>query len=234
MISAIKRKLKDNKLIVAVYMKLYGHKKEIERIKVAKETLQNEGLQYLSRIEEVLTKENAKYFVNFGSLLGLLRSGNFISWDTDIDFGIYIDKNFSWSDLETAMNQIGMTLARQFSHNGMVTEQTYKTSKLSVDFFVHVEDEQFSYEYGYFWKKDYRYHSLNDAHVCMFKMYKFPGITKVRIKEKGIEFSAPVNADKYLASIYTEDWKKPNPNWVAEKGPAWNELQNTIGHAEFF
>lgn len=231
---SIKKALKKNKAIVAVYMKLYGHKKEMRRVKLAKETLQNEGFNYLANIEAALSENNARFFVNYGSLLGLIRSGEFISWDNDIDYGIYIDDGFSWKDLENTMNTIGMTLARQFSHDGMVTEQTYKTEKMTVDFFSHTEDDNNSYEYVYFTKKDYKYKSTDDAHVCKMKMYKFPGITKAKLKDRNVEFSVPIDADKYLASIYTEDWRTPNPDWVSEKGPAWNELRDKIGHAEHF
>ena len=234
MLSRIKKILKHNKLIVAIYMKVYGPKKEVKRVKIAKETLHKEGFRYLGEIEEVLSKANAKFFVNFGSLLGLLRSGDFISWDNDIDYGIYINQSFSWDDLAKAMNSIGMTLARQFSYNGMVTEQTYKTEKMTVDFFAHFEDDHHSYEYVYFWKKDYKYKSLDDASVCRLCMYKFEGTQKIEIKEKGIIISVPVNAEKYLASIYTDDWRTPNPNWISEKGPAWNELPDEIGHAEYY
>ena len=215
-------------------MKLYGHKKEVRRVALAKETLQNEGFEYLKKIEEALGKANARFFVNFGSLLGLLRSGEFISWDNDIDYGIYIDDSFTWEDLGKTMNSIGMTLARQFSHDGMITEQTYKTDKLTVDFFAHSEDDDNSFEYVYFKKKDYDYESLDDAHVCRLKMYKFPGITRRKIANKDIEISVPVDAEEYLASIYREDWMVPNPNWVSAEGPAWNELEGVIGHGEFF
>lgn len=234
MMTSIKNKLKQNKLIVAIYMKLYGHKKEVRRVQIAKDTLRNEGFDYLVMIEDALTNAGARYFVNFGSLLGLLRSGEFISWDFDIDYGIYIDDSFSWEDLRKAMNGIGMTLARQFSFDGLVTEQTYKTEKLTIDFFAHSEDENNSYEYVYFKKKEYKYDSLDDAHVCRLKMYKFPGITKRKITNRDIDISVPVDAEKYLASIYREDWMIPNPNWISAEGPAWNELDNVIGHGEFF
>lgn len=234
MISEIKKRLKENKTIVEIYMKLYGRKKEQRRVQVAKETLQNEGFAYMQRVEQALEKTNARFFVNFGTLMGILRSGKFISWDNDLDYGIYIDDSFSWIDLEKTMAGIGMKLARQFGHNGIVTEQTYKTDKLTVDFFAHVEDENNSYEYVYFWKKDYDYKSPNDTHVCRLKMYKFSGTEKREIKDAGIIFTAPNEAEKYLASIYTENWRIPDPNWVSSKGPAWNELPDTIGHAEYF
>ena len=65
-------------------------------------------------------------------------------------------------------------------------------------------------------------------------MYKFPGITKRKITNRDIDISVPVDAEKYLASIYREDWMIPNPNWISAEGPAWNELDNVIGHGEFF
>lgn len=231
----LKNMLKENKVIVNIYMKLYGRKKEEKRLKLANETLHNEGFQYLETIEKCLTKAKARYFVNFGTLLGLLRSGSFISWDTDLDYGIYIDNSFTWSDLEKAMQKIGMTLAHQFSFRGMITEQTYKTDKLSVDFFAHMEDRDFSYEYVYFWKKDYPYKSPNETHVSQLKMYKFTGLEKRKVSDQiAVEITVPAEAEQYLASIYTANWREPDPNWISAKGPAWNELQNEIGTAKYY
>ena len=170
----------------------------------------------------------------FRSLLGLLRSGSFIAWDNDLDYGIVIDDVFSWDDLGKAMRNIGMTLAHQFSCNGTITEQTYKSDTMTVDFFAHKEATDYSYEFVYFWKKGYDYKSPNDTHVSQLKMYKFSGIEEREITGRGIKVSVPVNAEKYLSSIYTDEWIHPNPNWVSEKGPVWNEIPGVIGHAEYF
>ena len=125
-----------------------------------------------------------------------------------------------------------MVLTRQFSHAGVITEQTYKSDKLTVDFFMHTEDDYNAYEYVYFRKKGFKYKSLYDYHVALLKMYKFPEIKKTDIN--GVELSVPREANKYLSSIYTKNWKIPDPDWVSEKGPAWNEIPGIIGLVEYF
>ena len=235
MLLRLKNMLKENKAIVNLYMKLYGNKKEARRIRLANETLQTDGFQYLDMIEKCLTDAGARYFVNFGTLLGLLRSGSFISWDNDLDYGIYIDDSFTWADLGKAMGKMEMKLAHQFSHDGTITEQTYKSDRLSVDFFAHTEDQEHSYEYVYFWKKGFSYSSPNETHVCRLKMFRFAGVEKRKISGKTtVEITVPVEAEKYLASIYTEGWRQPDPNWVSANGPAWNELKDARGKAEYF
>ena len=42
-------------------------------------------------IIEILASEGIRYFVDHGTLLGLVRDGDIISWDDDIDFSIHSD-----------------------------------------------------------------------------------------------------------------------------------------------
>lgn len=229
--SKLKNKLKEYKMIYKIYMFLYGERKEKKRIAMAKDELQKNGFNYVKIIEEALDRSGAKFFLDFGSLLGIIRDGSFMSWDMDIDYGIYINADYTWSDLEKTMYNINFSKVRQFTHNGQITEQTYGTGLLTIDFFKHCEDVNNSYEYLYFKKEGFEYKSLFDFHVSKLKLYKFSDIKKITIN--GVEVSVPNEIDKYLASIYTENWRVPDTNWSHANGCAWHELPDVIGTAEF-
>lgn len=228
----IKNFFKNNQVLYKIYGALYGNRKYAIEREFARIELHKNGMKYINNIEKALSKLNLVYFLNFGSLLGLLRSGKFIKWDNDLDYGIFVNKDFSWKNLEKAMNSCDMKLIRQFKYNGKITEQAYKSKFLTIDFFGHYEDNNNSYEYLYFRKKSYKYESQFDLHVYIFKMYKFSGVTKTTIN--GVTCTIPLDADKYLASIYTENWKMPDPNWTLEKSPARNEIPDVIAKVEFF
>ena len=62
-------------------------------------------------------------------------------------------------------------------------------------------------------------------------MYKFDSVKTMKINDMIVH--VPNEPEKYLASIYTENWRVPDPNWKSELGPSWNELQNKFAIVEY-
>ena len=54
----------------------------------------NEALRLLKDADEILTAEGVDYCLMFGTLLGLLRHGDFIPWDDDLDIIIFDIERF--------------------------------------------------------------------------------------------------------------------------------------------
>ena len=52
------------------------------------------ALRHLRDADEILTSEGVDYCLMFGTLLGLLRHGDFIPWDDDLDIIIFDIKKF--------------------------------------------------------------------------------------------------------------------------------------------
>lgn len=57
----------------------------MEREALSLEETQQESLKILSKIDEICRKENLKYFLAYGTLLGAIRHNGFIPWDDDVD-----------------------------------------------------------------------------------------------------------------------------------------------------
>lgn len=52
--------------------------------------MKEEGVvQNLREIKDVLDKNNVNYWLDFGTLLGAVRSGKLIEWDSDVDLGVW-------------------------------------------------------------------------------------------------------------------------------------------------
>ena len=49
----------------------------------------DEAMAHLRDADEILTSEGVEYCLMFGTLLGLLRHGDFIPWDDDLDIIIF-------------------------------------------------------------------------------------------------------------------------------------------------
>jgi len=193
--------------------------------------MKNDGLSLIKKITAELDKSNVRFFVDFGTLLGLIREGGFIAHDLDMDFGIYINEDFTWDDLEKALKACGLKKQREFVYNGVITEQAYINKLLTIDFFNHTDTDSSNDAYVYYKLKDREYEE-NSFSVIKLIMYKFGDIERVEIN--GTLIPVPSNAEKYLESIYTENWRIPDPNWKPENGPAWNEVKDALAECRYF
>lgn len=228
----IKMMLKRNKLIKGMYDKLIGNRKAVLEEQKKRQALRDRGLELLVDVEDALRQTPAEFFMNSGSLLGMVRDGKFIAHDNDIDFGIYIDERFGWEDLEAALCGHGFRKSREFSYAGERTEQTYCKGDLTVDFFRHYETETDAYSYFYYRTNGYLYDSPKHYHAARVHVYKFAG-TKI-LTVGGISFHAPSEPEKYLESRYGKGWKVPDPNWEAGDDPATEHLKEALGLVEYF
>ena len=52
------------------------------------------ALKLLEDADEVLTSAGVDYCIMFGTLLGLLRHGDFIAWDDDLDIIVFDIRKF--------------------------------------------------------------------------------------------------------------------------------------------
>ena len=203
--------------------------KELSRKRAA---LKNEGQALTRLIEQTLSGENVEFFVNFGSLLGLVRAGEFMAHDCDVDYGIFINEDFTWADLENVLGKQGFVKIKQFTYQDVITEQTYRLGDLTVDFFGTERDAEHSYINIYFRKEGYIYHSSQEYHVSRLNMYPISGIQEMDFG--GTIHHVPNEPEAFLASVYGDDWRIPNPDWTDTDGPGWNELEGAIALVEYF
>lgn len=228
----IKAKIKGISIIGKTYDKVYGNKKVMRIQEKKRAALHKNGYDLAEKIEKVLSKCDVTFFMDFGNLLGVVRSGHFISHDFDMDYGIYITEQFTWDNLGEELKKIGLNKICQFTVNGAIIEQTFAAGELTVDFFNHFDDEKNCIAYVFFRKEDETYQSIYERSVAEYKMFKFNGTKKYHAAGK--VFTIPNEPEKYLESIYTENWRTPNPKWTPEQSPARNIRNDLIGILEEF
>lgn len=232
--NGIKRQLRKIKWLHKIYYKLWGKRKADREVERKKQDLQNNGKELLLLVDKVLRAANIDYFADFGTLLGLIRDGGFLKWDWDLDFGLIIDNDeeIIWEKLESTLQSIGMKKIKTCSYEQHIIEQTYRYGVLTIDFFWHFRECDHDNAYLGYKKKGYKYDLENEYHVTKLVMYPFDGIIDFPIFDGNIRI--PNNPEAYLASVYSEKWMIPDPNWVSEKGPAWNAVNNARAYAEYF
>jgi hypothetical protein len=64
-------------------------------------------LELVTFLEDLLTANDVPHWLDFGSLLGAVRDGEFIAWDDDADFGILMENVPRLLELESAVNEAG-------------------------------------------------------------------------------------------------------------------------------
>ncbi len=218
--------------VIGTAIRRYKEKQESQENAKKVAALKRNGASLVRHIEETLDGSGYEYFVDFGSLLGLVRDHKFIEYDNDVDYGVVMDEGFSWGEFEQRLTASGMKKVKQFKQGEKITEQTYAYNGLTVDFFGSYLQDGHLVTYVYFRKEGFIYHSANEFHAARLALYPIKGTKKLLIN--GLECSVPSEPEKYLASIYTENWRVPDPNWVSENGPSWQELKDVVATVQYF
>ena len=212
----LKMRLKRNKLIKGLYDRLIGDRKAQAAQKYKQNALATDGNTILEKVEAALDGTELKYFLTFGNLLGLVRDGSFMSYDCELDYAIEVGESFSWEELERLLAAQGLRKTHQFTIDGNIQEQTYRFGNLTVDFFGYhtVGDESI---WNIFFRKDgYIYDTMYDVHI---RESHFAAIGDVCKREyDGMQVTVLAEPEAFLASVYGEGWRVPDPNWVPVEG----------------
>lgn len=228
----LKKRIKSIYIVEKIYDFVYGNRKVNKINKAQRDLLQKEGFHLVELIEKVLSQYSVKYYLDFGSLLGMVRDGKFMDYDNDLDYSIYIGDEFTWEMLEKAMASIGLKKFCQYKYKEQIVEQTYSFGKLTVDFFNHHDDEKHSIVYWFYKDKKRKYNSLDERSVVEDRYFKVKETKPLKIN--GLIFTAPAEYDEYLSSIYTSSWRIPDPNWNPENGPDSRILEGETAVKEEF
>lgn len=209
--------------------KLFSVTVQQARSKSWQKKLKINGWDMLSKISSALKKQGIDYFLDSGTLLGMIRESGFISHDTDMDLGVLYENGFTEQKLDKALTSIGLKRHHAFYFHDKPAVITYSFDSIAVDFFMYFKTDipnrwaQYCFERNV-WKT----YPSDDV----FDVYQADcPITGLKtIKVNNLELSVPKNAEEYLASIYTENWRVPNPNWNYLDSPRIHLLEGEVGY----
>jgi hypothetical protein len=151
----------------------------------------------IQAFHDALASVGIRAWLQGGALLGLMRDGDLIAWDKDVDFGVMHD---DWhSDGAVALEHAGFAFSREFSEPGGHYQSRWVRDGVEFDLFHH-----------------YR---RNDTVYCAVWgpqgpfAVAWPTFTLEPLRVGGVNVLAPRDPIGYLEHQYG-DWRTPRPDWV--------------------
>ena len=179
------------------------------------------GYEIIRIIDQIGNECGIDIWVEWGTLLGLIRGGELISHDYDIDFATFFESDESYMALTTRLGEKGFYKTRHFAYKGKIVSETYDYhgTLVDIDYCIHDANEVLLTEYDVgsstlISKRNGRYY-YKQMDVMKYHAPKFT-ICRAEYKN-GTACNVPTDAEKHIEFLYGKDWKTPNPNFDCKK-----------------
>ncbi len=162
-----------------------------------------EGDNVLGAATDVLKSIGVFHWLEFGTLLGVIRDGKLIAHDTDIDFGVFLEDQSP--RIAAAFAEAGFNQVHRFEiEDGTYgLEESYEMNGVSVDlfYFTKTEDGMYCHLFPVIEKNRRQVRELF-THVNEF----------TQIEWQAVEVNIPADADRRLRDTYG-DYEVPRKDW---------------------
>lgn len=209
----IKSIIKKSKFLRLNYTKLNSYLNKKRKSKI----INKFGFEVLTDIHKILEKTDIQFFVDFGTLLGIVRDDSLIKYDLDMDIGVIGHYEIIINKIKKLLLANGFLLSSEFIYNGKTAELSYLYKGIKFDICFYDEDNLHSYCYLFYRDPDIAYYEDNTMSVVQMTYTKIKGI--IKYKTNGIVINIPQNAERLLEEKYGMGWEKPDPKWVYWKAP---------------
>jgi hypothetical protein len=155
---------------------------------------------------EIITTANElgiTAWIQDGTLLGAVREGMIIRWDTDLDIGIY-----SWEytpDLDAALQKRGFTKAADWNTRKRDYHQKWIKKNVKLDIFHYYQNDDGTI-----------YHGLRGGRTRFHYPTRF---TLAPVDLNGVTLPAPFPPERFLHIKYGPDWRIPKQRWNCSTDP---------------
>lgn len=183
-----------------------------------------EGENALKAFVDSMNKNGITYWLEFGSLLGVYRDGDFVPNEIDIDAGAFLkDARIVYE----ALVKDGFKLVREFhvvGENGL--EQTYEYHGTTIDLMYFFENDGLLWCNGAQFTPTIRKGILFE-HVVTSHYFKNFECSDIYFK--GIRVAIPSNTEEHLIEIYGEGFRVYDPNFKGDLNKIYYSLSEKKG-----
>lgn len=164
------------------------------------------AIDLLDYLHNLFLENNIEYYLAYGTLLGVIRDGELIPWDDDIDIQV---KSENKKKLESIFLNIEKKLVD--SHPSVRLEFiTNEENKVKNRIIVKQDDKIiFNVDFTFLENRGH-YYLENNTYIYEVKYYNKPK----HIEWKSIQICIPNDHTELLEYIYGEGWKIPNKNFT--------------------
>ncbi len=213
---------------------LYNFMKKIKE-NYKKEIFKRKAPNILLLLVDILEKNEIYYWIEYGTLLGVIRENKIIEHDYDIDIGM-LESKIDKVKLEKILKKNGFKKFGEISLNGKVTENKYRYKKLKIgiDFYFFSEEKNKIKGYCYSKLPNLTYtetlKKLNGliAYECIFKKFDI-----IKYEVYGKETKIPQNYSEHLIEYYGKDYMIPDKRWSQENAKNIKKINN-IGKIKIY
>lgn len=205
----------------------FTKKKRRESINAQKRAaIQESGYDIIVLVQRLLRELGISSFVDFGTLLGLVREGRLLAHDMDIDIGVMLEDASDRERIRIAFERFGFTVWRQYIYQGKAVEESYCLKGIKVDLNYYRISETTS-ETWLFYQAPGRKYRNRERNVVKMTYSPITQTKTITVEEHEIDI--PVNAEQLLEEKYGKDWRIPDVDWVYWQSPAATHLDE-IGY----
>ena len=185
--------------------------------------IQKNGAEALVELQKTLTNLNIPCFADFGTLLGLVREGEFLAHDLDVDVGAMVKGDAEKRRIRAELERAGFELYRQYLFEDSVVEESYVWKQVKLDIHYYSVAKNGATTYLFYRKKKSRY--FGNVRDVVEMSYSPIGKLALRYMPKlGAAVYMPENAEQLLEEKYGQSWRIPDSGWIYWRSPASKPL----------
>lgn len=225
LIKNAKRSLRLPRKIRSSVLQITNRSNASRQFRAKQRLLQEFGNSALDTIGKALSSQGVKYFADFGTLLGLVREGGFMTHDIDLDIGILADDATDYSAIRGALLESGCTLWREYAIQGRVVEESYyfPTGKGNIKFDINYYTSNQTHSWTFLFYRDPKQkYALRQRSVVKMTYSRISSVTTIVVGGRTIP--VPKNAERLLLEKYGPSWRIPDTGWIYWQSPAAEPL----------
>lgn len=157
----------------------------------------------LARILAIYHEFGMHAWIQDGSLLGAVRDGHVIPWDTDTDVGVY---SWEWTpDVHQQILKAGFREEAGWNTRERDFHQKYSLDGILIDVFHYYRNPTGGI-----------YHGLRGGGTRFHYPREF---TFAPIELDGVPLTAPFPPEQFIRTKYGPDWRTPRKRWNCSRDP---------------